>query len=76
MIKSDGISGDYAFKNKLGMFVSLAKCHLKYEKDNKNSNEVNKFSIDRNRQNFWVLLNFLEFINFERSSDSINWIKF
>lgn len=32
-IKSDGIKGNYAFKNKLGMFVTLANCTIKYEKD-------------------------------------------
>lgn len=33
VIKAEGIKGDYAFKNKLGMFVTLANCTLKYEKE-------------------------------------------
>lgn len=32
IIKSEGIKGDYAFKNKLGMFVTIAHATLRYEK--------------------------------------------
>lgn len=32
VIREDGLKGDYAFKNKLGMFISLAHCSIKYEK--------------------------------------------
>lgn len=30
LIKNAGIHGDYAFKNKLGMYITLANCSLKY----------------------------------------------
>lgn len=33
VIKAEGIKGDYAFKNKLGMYVTLAHCEIKYDKD-------------------------------------------
>ena len=30
LIKNTGIKGDYAFKNKYGMYISLANCEIKY----------------------------------------------
>ena len=33
VIREEGLKGDYAFKNRLGMFVSLAHCSIRYEKD-------------------------------------------
>jgi hypothetical protein len=32
LIRPEGIEGDYAFKNRLGMFVALSSCKIKFEK--------------------------------------------
>ncbi len=58
MIKAEGIKGDYAFKNKLGMFVTLANCVLKYDKD-PISKISSKEENDKSLTAYWLILNFL-----------------
>lgn len=72
VIKTEGIKGDYAFKNKLGMFVTLANCALKYDKDPL-AKQIGREAHDKNMASYWLVLSFLEFLNFEEQKFS--WIR-
>ena len=58
VIREEGLKGDYAFKNKLGMFVSLAHCTAKYEKTAKTLVDASGKGGEGSRESFWLLIDF------------------
>lgn len=58
VIREEGLKGDYAFKNKLGMFVSLAHFSAKYEKSAKTLTDAAGKSGENSRESFWLLIDF------------------
>lgn len=56
------------------MFVSLASCTIKYEKQPKHQMEVdNHLLSDPSRESYWLIINFLEILNYE---GDLGWLKF
>lgn len=66
LIKDEGIDGNYAFKNKYGMFVGLCKGSMKYDRYEKKERDANFQSqlgntviSNRNKlNNYWILIHF------------------
>lgn len=75
LIQSQGISGNYAFKNKYGMFIALCKTIINYDKHEKkpllleqsqNKLSFTNMSMKNNKfHTYWVMIHFKELINFE-----------
>jgi hypothetical protein len=63
LIKQEGINGNYAFKNKYGMFIALAKTSIQYNKQEKHTvdnfakSSLNSTLIPKGNQ-FWVIIHF------------------
>lgn len=70
VVTGKGIQGDYAFKNKYGMFVALAQCNISYGRNNKLQQEDIPGGISESQaqpqstERVWLLLNFLELLQY------------
>lgn len=78
VVTGKGIQGEYAFKNKYGMFVALATCNINYGRSTKLEPEEgapgltdSQLQPKQANEKIWLLLNFLEVLQYGESMKNV-----